>query len=53
MIPTDAPDEIKEFIRECWAENPDQRPHFDQILTKLESMNCVWEKRKVRRSLNS
>ncbi|KAE9598960.1 hypothetical protein Lal_00022459 [Lupinus albus] len=30
---------LKELIEECWNENPEKRPTFRQIITRLESIN--------------
>lgn len=38
-IPSHAPAQYAELIRMCWDENPDNRPPFSTIITKLSEMN--------------
>ncbi|CAK7348085.1 unnamed protein product [Dovyalis caffra] len=32
------PDPIKKLLRECWHKNPESRPTFEEIISKLESI---------------
>lgn len=38
-IPPETPQKWAMFITECWAENQDTRPSFDQIMITLEEIN--------------
>jgi tRNA A-37 threonylcarbamoyl transferase component Bud32 len=37
-IPKDCPSEFKELIEQCWSQEPNQRPEFQEIVTRLEQM---------------
>ncbi|CAN4086178.1 unnamed protein product [Withania somnifera] len=36
-IPAACPAPIQNLIKQCWANNPHKRPHFEEIVTVLES----------------
>ncbi|XP_074316904.1 serine/threonine/tyrosine-protein kinase HT1-like [Silene latifolia] len=36
-MPTQCPAQLSRLIRRCWSSKPDKRPHFDKIVTILES----------------
>ncbi|XP_055827890.1 serine/threonine/tyrosine-protein kinase HT1-like [Solanum dulcamara] len=36
-IPAACPAAIRKLIKQCWANNPRKRPHFEEIVTVLES----------------
>lgn len=38
-IPLDTPAAAVRLIRLCWAENPDARPSFDDIISMMEQLN--------------
>ena len=35
--PLEASDEIYKFMKECWQQNPDDRPSFEHLEEKLEA----------------
>lgn len=37
VFPADAPADIADIARECWAEEPDDRPSFKRIMEGLRS----------------
>ncbi|KAL6058667.1 Myotubularin-like phosphatase domain [Balamuthia mandrillaris] len=37
-IPSDCPSQWEDLIRQCWHQNPKQRPTFDQLLDMLASL---------------
>jgi serine/threonine protein kinase len=37
-IPKDCPSDFKELIEQCWSQEPNQRPEFQEIATRLEQM---------------
>ncbi|KAK9103624.1 hypothetical protein Sjap_020878 [Stephania japonica] len=41
------PEEIKQLLRECWHKNPECRPSFEEIITKLETILEKIEKNKA------
>ncbi|CAM6106557.1 unnamed protein product [Calypogeia fissa] len=42
QIPDNCPRPLKELMEECWAENPDKRPSFWQIVERLEQFqDCI------------
>jgi len=38
IIPSSCPVEVGSLIEECWAESPDERPDFSEIMKRLESI---------------
>ena len=36
------PDTVKSLMRQCWAEDPDARPDFSNILAKLKKTLPEW-----------
>jgi len=38
-IPMSCPSDFRTLIEECWDENPDQRPSFDEIMIHLQAMS--------------
>eukprot|EP00268_Persea_americana_P042507 TRINITY_DN42557_c0_g1_i2.p1 TRINITY_DN42557_c0_g1~~TRINITY_DN42557_c0_g1_i2.p1 ORF type:complete len:445 (+),score=68.42 TRINITY_DN42557_c0_g1_i2:147-1481(+) len=44
------PDEIKMLLRQCWHENPDWRPSFEAIITELEHIQEILQKKKAIKS---
>ncbi|KAL1541498.1 Serine/threonine-protein kinase ht1 [Salvia divinorum] len=36
-LPSTCPTAFSRLIRHCWSSNPDKRPHFDEIVSTLES----------------
>ncbi|KAL3374750.1 hypothetical protein AABB24_006309 [Solanum stoloniferum] len=36
-IPAACPSAVRKLIKRCWANNPHKRPHFEEIVTVLES----------------
>ena len=36
-IPVDAPTDMDNMIRACWAENPETRPTFSTIMERIDS----------------
>lgn len=36
-LPCDCPRGFSHVINRCWSSNPDKRPHFDEIVSILES----------------
>ncbi|XP_010318911.1 serine/threonine/tyrosine-protein kinase HT1-like [Solanum lycopersicum] len=36
-IPAACPPAVRKLIKRCWANNPHKRPHFEEIVTVLES----------------
>ncbi|KAL2612981.1 hypothetical protein R1flu_024673 [Riccia fluitans] len=41
-IPDSCPRPLKQLMEECWAENPEKRPHFWQIVQRLDELqDCV------------
>jgi len=39
VIPPQWPPSLKELIQQCWHEKPSQRPSFDAILVRLDSLH--------------
>lgn len=42
-IPAACPPAVRKLIKRCWANNPHKRPHFEEIVTVLESYAEVLE----------
>ncbi|KAL9359948.1 hypothetical protein Peur_048071 [Populus x canadensis] len=40
------PDPIKMLLRECWHKNPESRPTFEEIISKLESIQESFQSKK-------
>ncbi|KAG6547115.1 hypothetical protein Mapa_011367 [Marchantia paleacea] len=41
-IPDTCPRPLRQLMEECWAENPEKRPHFWQIVQRLDELqDCV------------
>ena len=38
LVPSTCSDKWKELMEKCWAENPADRPSFDQIIEYLEEI---------------
>lgn len=36
-LPTDCPRAFSHLINRCWSSKPNKRPHFDEIVSILES----------------
>lgn len=36
-LPSSCPTAFRHLIRRCWSSNPDKRPQFDEIVSRLES----------------
>lgn len=36
-LPTACPPAFRHLIKRCWSKNPDKRPHFDEIVSILET----------------
>ena len=36
-LPPECPMALSHLISRCWSSNPDKRPHFDEIVSLLES----------------
>ncbi|XP_044502137.1 integrin-linked protein kinase 1-like isoform X2 [Mangifera indica] len=44
------PEPVKELLRDCWHKNPDCRPTFEEIISRLETIQESLDKKKSRPS---
>ena len=48
-LPADCPAAIGALIEACWAESPEERPSFDDVLARLGALEASWIKAKAPR----
>lgn len=42
VIPDSIPEKISKLIKECWAQNPEERPSINEIINKLEDKSSIF-----------
>lgn len=41
VAPDQAPLECIQLMKQCWSEQPDRRPAFDEIFDQVDCQNCI------------